>query len=142
MNPEYCLANLPDENSANSQENVFNLFDLQHVLNNDNSDPDINSFINKFDVVDSPYFSLEEIPCKVENFLENSVSVFHVNIRSLKFFEKLLEFLSIVNNEFDVIAVSETWCSDDSINVNSLDIKYQIIFLSVKFEKLVMWVED
>ena len=34
----------------------------------------------KFDVVDSPYFSLEEIPFKVEKFLENLLFVFHVNI--------------------------------------------------------------
>ena len=34
-------------------------------LNNESSNPDIN-FLNKtFGVVDSPYFSLEEIPCKV-----------------------------------------------------------------------------
>ena len=82
MNPEYCLANLPDENSANSQVNVFNLFNFQRILNNDDSDPDINSFNNKFDVVDSPYFSLEETPCQVEKFLENSFSVFYVSIRS------------------------------------------------------------
>ena len=24
MNPEYCLANLPDENSSNSQGNILN----------------------------------------------------------------------------------------------------------------------
>ena len=48
----------------------------------------------------------------------------HINIRSLnKTFERLLEFSSIMKNEFDVIAISETWCNDDSINVNSL---YQI----------------
>ena len=56
MNPEYCLINLPDKNSANSQENVFIPFDFQHILNNDNSDSDINFFNNKFHVVDSPYF--------------------------------------------------------------------------------------
>ena len=75
MNPEYCLANLQDENYANSQENVYNLIDFQHILDNDNSDPDINFFNNKFDVVDSPYFSLEEIPCKMEKYLENSFCV-------------------------------------------------------------------
>ena len=48
----------------------------------------------------------------------------HINIRSLnKTFERLLEFSSIMKNEFDVIAISETWCNDDSINVNSI---YQI----------------
>ena len=51
-------------------------------------------------------------------------SVYHINIRSLnKNFDKLLEFLSIMKNEFDIIAISETWCNDDIININSL---YQI----------------
>ena len=62
MNPEYCLTNLQDKN-------IFNLFDFQHILNDDNSDPDF--FSNKFDLVDSPNFSLEEICCKVEKLLEN-----------------------------------------------------------------------
>ena len=66
MNPEYCL---PDEKSVNPQENVSNFFDFQHILNDDNSDLDIKFLNNKFDVVDSPYFSLEEIPCIVEKFL-------------------------------------------------------------------------
>ena len=83
MNPEYCLANIQDKNSANSQENVFDLFDFHHNLNNANNDPDINFFKNKFDVADSPYFSLEEIPCKAEKFLGNSFSLFHINIRSI-----------------------------------------------------------
>lgn len=63
MNSEYCLANLKDENSANSQENVFNPFDFQHILNFDKSEPDKNFFNKKLFVIDPPYFSLEGIPC-------------------------------------------------------------------------------
>ena len=55
MNPEYCVADLQDENSVNSQENVFNPFVFQHILNNGNTDPDINVFNNS--LADSPYFS-------------------------------------------------------------------------------------
>ena len=62
----------------------------------------------KFDVVDSPYFSLEKIPFKVEKFLENLLFVFHVNIRSLnKNFVNLLEFLTNMKNEFDVKPISK-----------------------------------
>ena len=32
MNPEHCLANLPEEKSFNSQENDFNLFDFQLIF--------------------------------------------------------------------------------------------------------------
>ena len=46
MNREYYLSNLPDENSANSQENVFNNFDIEHIPNNDNIDPDTNLYNN------------------------------------------------------------------------------------------------
>ena len=52
MNPEYCLLNLPDETSTNSQENVFNDFDIEHIPNNDNSNLDTSISNNKFDVVD------------------------------------------------------------------------------------------
>ena len=52
----------------------------------------------------------------VYKFLENSFSVFHVNVRSLnKNFEKLIEFLSIMKNGFGAIAISENWCNDDKI---------------------------
>ena len=97
---------------------------MQYILNIDDNDPDINFFNNKYDAVNSPYFSLAEVPCKVEKLLENSFSVYHINIRSLnKNFDKLLEFLSIMNNEFDILAISGTWCNDDNININSF---YQI----------------
>ena len=109
MNPKHCLENISNKNTVNSHENIFNPFDFQYILNNDDNDPDINFFNNKYDAVNSPYFSLAEVPCKVEKLLENSFSVYHINIRSLKkHFDKLLEFLSIRKNEFDIIAISET----------------------------------
>lgn len=55
MNPKCFVANLSDKNSGNCQENIFNPFDFQHILNNNDSDPDINFFNNKSDVLDSPY---------------------------------------------------------------------------------------
>ena len=64
MNPKYCLADLRDEKCANSQKSVFSPFDLKHVLNTDSNELDINFFNSKFDVVDSPYFSLKQILVK------------------------------------------------------------------------------
>ena len=57
MNSEHCLENIPDKNTANLQENIFNSFDFQ-ILNNDDNSPDINFFNDKYDAVNSPYFSL------------------------------------------------------------------------------------
>ena len=90
---------------------------------------------------DSSYFSLEERPYKAEKVLENLFSVFHVNIRSLnKNFEALLEFLSIMKNELDVIAISETCAMIKSLMLTHF-IKYKIIFLFIESEKLVIRVE-
>ena len=124
MNPERCLENIPNKNTASSHENIFNPFDFHYILNFDDNNPDINFFNNKCDAVNFLYFSLPEEPCQVEKLLENSFSVYHITIRSLKkHFDKLLEFLSIRKNEFDIIAISETWWNDNNININSL---YQI----------------
>ena len=49
--------------------------------------------------------------------------MYHINIKSLNKNDKLLEFLRIMKNEIDIIAISETWCNDDNVNINSL---YQI----------------
>ena len=62
MKPEHCLENIPNKNFANSHRKVFNPFDFQYILNNDDNDPDINFFNNKYDAVNSPYFFLAEVP--------------------------------------------------------------------------------
>ena len=124
MNPGHCLENIPNKNTASLHDNIFNPFDFHYILNYDDNNPDINFFNNKCDAVNLPYFSLPEVSCKVEKLLGNSFSIFHINIRSLKkHFDKLLEFLSIRKNVFDIRATSETWWNDDNININSL---YQI----------------
>ena len=109
MNPKHCLENSPNKNTASWYENIFNPFDFHYILNYDGNNPDINFYNNKYHAVNLPYFSIPEVPCKVEKLLENSFSVYHINIRSSKkHFDKLLEFLSIRKNEFDIIAISET----------------------------------
>ena len=121
MNPKHCLKIFQAKILQIRMRISLILLDFQYILNNDDNDTDINFFNDKYDAVNLPYFSLAEVPCKVEKLLENSFSVYHINIRSLnKNFDKLLEFLSIMNNEFDITAISETWCNDDNININSL----------------------
>ena len=114
MNPKHCLENIPNKNTANSHENIFNPFDFQYILNNNDNNPDINLFNDKYDAINVPCFSLAEVPWKVEKLLENSLFLYHINIRS---------FNKIMKNEFDITAISETWCNDGNININSL---YQI----------------
>ena len=84
MNPGHRLENISKKNTANSHGNIFNRFDIQYILNNDDNHPDIIFFNSKYDAVNLPYFSLAEVPCKVEKLLKNPFSVYHINIRSFK----------------------------------------------------------
>ena len=71
----------------------FNQHKCLLSLNNYNSDPDINFFNSKFDVADSPYFSLEEIPCKAEKFTETHfLSFMSILEAETKIFRNCLNF--------------------------------------------------
>ena len=59
MNPKHCLENISNKNTVNSHENIFNPFDFQYILNNDENDPDINFFNNKYDAVKSWIITLK-----------------------------------------------------------------------------------
>ena len=59
------------------------------------------------------------------SFLEDSFSIFHLNIRSVnKSFEKFKDFWSGHTNSFKVIVLRETWLKDENANKNSV---YQIL---------------
>ena len=58
------------------------------------------------------------------SFLEDSFSIFHLNIRSVsKSFEKFKDFWNGHTNSFKVIVLRETWSKDENTNKNCL---YQI----------------
>ena len=64
---------------------------------------------------------MDEFNSSSQNLLKNSLSVLHINIRSMnKNFEKLREYLSHVKGNFSIIALTETWYSDDKSDKNSL----------------------
>ena len=75
---------------------------------------------DKPEAVDSPYFSIDEFISSSQNLLKNSFSILRINIRSLnKNLEKLREYLSLVKRDFNVVALTETWCNDDQAAQNS-----------------------
>ena len=97
-------------------------FDFQKILNNDSQDPDGN-FFNAFDFKDSQYFTPEESSRNLNNFDKSSFSMLHLNIRSLqKNFDSLLNLLMTLKFEFKVICITETWCSDNSMNHNLFEL--------------------
>ena len=107
--------------NKNFENILFNLFDSQNVLSDENNDPDINFFNKKSEVVNSPYYNVDKFYSSSQNLLKNSFSVLHINIRSMnKNFEKLREYLSHAKGNFSVIILTETWCNDDETDKNSL----------------------
>ena len=107
--------------NKNFENIVFDLFDSQNVLRDENNDPDVNFFNKKSEVVNSPYYNVDKFYSSSQNLLKNSFSVLHINIRSMnKNFEKLREYLSHAKGNFSVITLTETWCNDDETDKNSL----------------------
>ena len=92
----------------------FNPFDSQNILSDENNDPDINVFIKKSEALNLPYYNKNKFDSFSQNLLKILFSVLYIIIRSMnKHFEKLSEYLSHVKRNFSIIALTETWCSDD-----------------------------
>ena len=110
-----------DVENENFENVLFNPFDSQNILGDENNDPDINFFNEKSEAVNSPYYNADKFNSSSRNLLKNSFSVLHINIRSMnKNFEKLREYLSHVKGHFSIIALTETRCSDNKADENSL----------------------
>ena len=103
---------------ADFESIAFRTFDFERILNNDSQDPDEN-FFNAFSFKDSQYFAPEESTLNLSHFDKSSFSMLHLNIRSLqKNFDSLFNLLMTLKFEFRVICITETWCSDNSMNHN------------------------
>ena len=88
----------------------------------DERDPDENCF-NEVNTQNFECCYLS--PNDIESFLpekENSetINAIHVNIRSLsKNFDNLLDILRDSNNSFNVLCITETWCTDSTLKNNT-----------------------
>ena len=97
---------------------AFRTFDFKRILNNDSQDPGEN-FFNAFSFKDSQYFTPEESMWNLDHLDKSSFSMLHLNIRSLqKNFDSLFNLLVTLKFEFKVICITETGCSDNSMNRN------------------------
>ena len=104
-------------------------------MGDENNDPDINFFNEKSEAVNSPYYNADKFNSSSRNLLKNSFSVLHINIRSMnKNFEKLHEYLSHVKGNFSIKVLTETWCSDNKADKNSL-FTQQYIKLGIAVKK-------
>ena len=126
-------------NTDNFDNIECNLFQPDCVLhNNIENDPD-NNFFNDSYQRKCRYFSTDELSFIYNDCKKNEmVKVMHINIRSLKQnFENLTTFLKNINFSFDIICVSETWCSEYEIENNSslLLTNYNTVHLERKQSK-------
>jgi hypothetical protein len=88
----------------------------------DDIDPDKN-FYNTYHTKPCKYLHTDAI----NNILDTSkdlasFSIFHMNIRSVKFFFYHLEaYLSMINHKFSVIALTETWLKAHNFDLYPID---------------------
>lgn len=117
---EFVLA-IQDYNFLNSCYNsfkdlVFNPYAFTSPLVNlSDLDPD-NQFYSTNTIVnnDSKYFTDENFITEFSS-KSNAFSLIHFNARSLsQNFNKITDYLSILNFPFSVIGITETWLTDDS----------------------------
>ena len=107
---------------VNFESAAFRTFDFEKILNNDSKDPDEN-FFNAFNFKHLQHFTPEESSRNFKNFDKISLSVLHLNIRSLqKNFDSLRNLLMTLKSKFKVTCITETRCSDSSMNHNLLQL--------------------
>ena len=89
-------------------------------IGNEELDPDTN-FWNNLNI-DSSYYTSETFVSKFKDCADRSCfSCIHFNSRSLpKNFDAISTFLNLLDYEFDVIGISETWLQDDNAHDHNL----------------------
>ena len=111
------------EKMGNSQATSNNFGNLKYnpseniddILTDDSCDPDSNFFQTNFQSLDTTYLLPEEFHQLLDNKNTTSVSILHLNIRSInKNFDNFKLFLSSLN--YCIICFSETWFNDRNVN--------------------------
>ena len=100
----------------------FNPFDnSEDVLTDKSFDADLNFFNSNIGNLDIPYISHEEHKNLNENGSADTISILHLNIRSIKKnFENFKLFLSSFSFDFSIICFLETWLDESSLTSQSL----------------------
>ena len=102
------------------ESSVFNPFLIKDNSIHNEVDPDVN-FFQDIPSFDTKYYSPPEVKESFTNFSEDAVSIFHVNIRSMKKnFENFKVFYNVLDFRFSIICFSEI-LADDSFGKNSFN---------------------
>ena len=101
----------------------FNPFDCsEEILTDKSFDPDLKCFSSNIGNLDTPYISHEEHKNLHKNGSADTLSILHLNIRSIKKnFENFRLFLSTLSFDFSIICFSDTWLDKSSLTSQSLN---------------------
>ena len=106
------------ENLSFCINNIYDVLD-------ENSDPDRN-FYNKN--VNSQYYTIDSFKSNFESNSKNSISILHINIRSInRNYEDFKVLLSELNFRFKIICLTETWSKNTNpyFNLENYDVIHQ-----------------
>ncbi|XP_065654889.1 uncharacterized protein LOC136081496 [Hydra vulgaris] len=108
-----------DSNQLNFESISFNFFQINDFLLDNESDPDINYFSEASALQNCSYFYNNELKdYRNRDFL----NVIHLNIRSLKKnFDTFHSIIEETSNIFNIICITETWCSSDDARLSDGD---------------------
>ncbi|XP_065667661.1 uncharacterized protein LOC136087957 [Hydra vulgaris] len=123
-----------DSNQLNFESTSFNFFQINDFLLDNESDPDINYFSEASALQNCSYFYNNEL----KDYLNRDfLNVIHFNIRSLKKnFDTFHSNIEETSNIFNIICITETWCSSDDVkNSNLLLPGFNLISLGRKNNK-------
>ena len=97
----------------------FNPFNSENFLGvSDSSDPEVN-FLNSVPKEHTKYFSADDITVELNSSQKDDFSILHLNMRNLnKILENLKAFLVKLGFGFQIICLTESWCSVDAENEN------------------------
>ena len=107
----------------NCEHFLFNPFELKDTVKDaipcDEYDPDIHYYSDSQNICDSSYFDIDEFNATIsKSKLAKRLSMNHCNIRSAsKNSNDFSNYLDALNCKFDIIALSETWLSDNNSDI-------------------------
>lgn len=106
----------------NTSDSDFNIFDSSLIDSyNFDVDPDLH-FFSSFDTTNlCRFYDETQFNDLYVSMPSNIFSTFHLNIRSLPCnYDKFIHYLSLLKHNFSVIALSETWLTEDSREIFKL----------------------
>ena len=99
---------MPPNGSFDSQS--FDPCTVNKDLKDSDEDPDVNFYHAQIFTLDRSYYIPNEVKENLENFLQKSFSVLHLNISSMRNdFESFRELLDSLCFSFRTNCLSETW---------------------------------